>query len=72
MQTIQYFELKINCKILEINLTEDEMKKIKARRQNLLTESKTSILELTNVIGLLTSTTQALLPARLQFQYFQL
>ena len=48
------------------------MKKIKARRQNLLTESKTSILELTNVIGLLTSTTQALLPARLQFQYFQL
>ena len=44
----------------------------KNKMSNLLTKPETSILELTRVIGLLTSTIQAVLPARLQCRYLKL
>ena len=53
----------------EVSLTEEKIQKVKTKCQNLLTEPKTLVLELTKVIDLLTSTIQAVLPARLQCRY---
>ena len=72
VQEIEFLGLKTNSVNLEISLTEEKIQKVKIKRQNLLTEPETSILELTRVIGLLTSTIQAVLPARLQYRYLQL
>ena len=72
VQEIEFLGLKINSVNLEISLTEEKIQKVKTKCQNLLTEPETSILELTRVIGLLTSTIQAVLPARLQCRYLQL
>ena len=58
--------LKINSVNLEIFLTDEKIQNVKAKYQNFLAETKTSILELTKVIGLLTLTIQAVLPARLR------
>ena len=66
VQEIEFLGLKINSVNLEISLTEEKIQKVKTKCQNLLTEPATSILELTSVIGLLTSTIQAVLLARLQ------
>ena len=72
VQEIEYVGLKINSVSLDISLTEEKIQKVKTKCQNLLTETETSILELAQVIGLLASTIQAVLPARLQCQYLQL
>ena len=63
---IKLLVLKINSVNLEIFLTDEKIQNVKAKYQNFLAESKTSILELTKVIGLLTLTIQAVLPARLR------
>ena len=72
VQEIEYVGLKINSVSLDISLTEEKIQKVKTKCLNLLTEPETLILELTQVIGLLASTIQAVLPARLQCQYLQL
>ena len=72
VQEIEFLGLKINSVNLEISLTKEKIQKVKTKCQNLLTEPETSILELTRVIGLLKSTIQAVLPARLQYRYLQL
>ena len=66
VQKIEFLGLKVNSVNLEISLTDEKVQKVKTKCQNLLTEPATSILELTRVIGLLTSTIQAVLLARLQ------
>ena len=72
VQEIKFWGLKINSVNLEIPLTEQKLQKVKPKCQSLLTERETSILEITRVIDFLTSTIQALLPARLQCRYLQL
>ena len=72
VQEIEFLGLKINSVNLEISLTEEKIQKVKTKCQNLLTEPAPSIAELTTAIGLLTSTIQAVLPARLQCWYLQL
>ena len=72
VQEIEFLGLKSNPVNLNISLTEEKIQKVKTKCQNLLTEPATSILELTRVISLLTSTIQAVLPARLQCWYLQL
>ena len=57
VKEIEFVGQKINSINLEISLTEEKIQKVKTKSQNLLTEPETSILELTKVIGLLTSIT---------------
>ena len=72
------FDTSAGDRIFEAKNQLSQPRNISHRREN--TESKnktepepeTSILELTRVIGLLTSTVQAVLPARLQCRYLQL
>ena len=56
---------------MTLALTEEKMKKVILKCQNLLSHPQTTVLELTKLIGLMSSTVQAVLPARLQLRYLQ-
>ena len=65
-QQIDFLGLKIDTHTMTLALTEEKMK-----CQNLLSHSQTTVLELTELISLISSTVQAVLPARLQLRYLQ-
>ena len=65
-QQIDVLGLKIDTHTMTLALTEEKMK-----CQNLLSHSQTTVLELTKLISLMSSTVQAVLPARLQLRYLQ-
>ena len=56
---------------MALALTEEKMKKVILKWQNLLSNPQTNVLELTELIGLMCSTIQAVLTARLQLRYLQ-
>ena len=72
MQEIEFLDLKINSATLELSLNKTKIHKVVSGCQNLLNNPQTSILELTRLIGLLTSTIQAVLPARLNCRFLQI
>ena len=72
VQEIEFLGLKINFVTLELSLNKTKIKKVVPECQNLLNNPQTSILELTRLIGLLTSTIQAVLPARLSCRFLQI
>ena len=65
VQEIEFLGLKMNSVTLELSLSKTKVQKVVSECQNLLNNPQTSILELTRLIGLLKSTIQAVLPARL-------
>ena len=65
-QQIDVLGLKIDTHTMTLALTEENMK-----YQNLLSHFQTTVLELTKLISLMSSTVQAVLPARLQLRYLQ-
>ena len=68
-QQIEFLGLKIDTHTMTLTLTEEKMKKVILKCQNLLSHPQTTALELTKLIGLMPSTVQAVLPARLQLRY---
>ena len=67
-----FLGLAIKSVSLELSLNKTKIQKIVCQKcQNLLNNPQTSILELTRLIGLLTSTIQAVLPARLNCRFLQ-
>ena len=72
VQEIEFLGLTINSVTLELSLNKTKVQKVVSECQNLLNNPQTSILELTRVIGLLTSTIQAVLPARLNCRFLQI
>ena len=72
VQEIEFLGLKINSITLELSLNKTKIQKVVPECQNLLNNRQTSILELTRLIGLLTSTIQAVLPARLSCRFLQI
>ena len=72
MQEIEFLDLKINSATLELSLNKTKIHKVVSGCQNLLNNPQTSILELTRLIGLLMSTIQAVLPARLNCRFLQI
>ena len=56
---------------MTLALIEEKMKKVILKCQNLLSHPQTTVLELRKLIGLMSSTVQAVLPARLQLRYLQ-
>ena len=62
----------INSVTLELSLNKTKILKVVSECQNLLKNPQTSILELTRLIGLLTSINQAVLPARLNCRFLQI
>ena len=72
VQEIEFLGLKINSVTLELSLNKTKTQKVVPECQNLLNNPQTSILELTWLIGLLTSTIQAVLPARLSCRFLEI
>ena len=52
-------------------LTPEKLMKVTSQSLEIYETEKTSILQLTKLIGLLSSTAEAVLPAQLQFWYLQ-
>ena len=72
VQEIEFLGLTINSVTLELSLNKTKIQKVVSECQNLLNNIQTSILELTRLIGLLTPTIQAVLPARLNCCFLQM
>ena len=70
-QQIEFLGLEIDTHSMTSALTEEKKEKVILKRQNLLSHPQTTVLELTQLIGLMSSTVQADLPARLQIRYLQ-
>ena len=64
--------LTINSVTLELSLNKTKIQKVVSECKNLLNNPQMSILELTRLIGLLTSIFQAVLPARLNSRFLQI
>ena len=56
---------------MEMSLSEEKVQKIIEKCQKLLVQEKVSIRELSQLIGTLSSTVLAVLPAPLQYRYLQ-
>ena len=72
VQEIEFLDLITNSVTLELSLKKTKILKVVSECQNLLNNPQTSILELTSLIGLLTSIIQAVLPARLNWHFLQM
>ena len=70
-QQIEFLDLKIDTHTMTLALTEEKMKKVILKCQNLLSHPQTTVLELTKLVGLMSSIVQAVLPAHLQLMYLQ-
>ena len=68
---LEFLGLQINTCSMVLSLSEEKMKKVISLCQDLLSHPQTTVLELKKLIGLLSSTVQAVLPARLQLRYLQ-
>ena len=56
---------------MTLALSEEKLKHVCQQFQEIFTQPKTSVLNLTKLIDLLLSTVQTILQARIQFQYLQ-
>ena len=72
LQEIEFLDLRNNSTTLELSLNKMEIQEVASECQNLLNNPQTSILELTKLIGLLTSTIEAVLPAGLNGRFLQM
>ena len=72
VQEIEFLRLTINSVTLELSLNKTKIQKVVSECQNLLNNPQTTILELTRLIGLLGSTIQVVLQARLNCRFLQM
>ena len=72
LQEIEFLDLRNNSITLELSLNKMKIQEVTSECQNLLNNPQTSILELTKLIGLLTSTIEAVLPAGLNCRFLQM
>ena len=63
-QQIEFLGLKIDTRTMTLALTEEKMEKLILKCQNLFSHPQTAVLELTKLIGLMSSTVQAVLLAK--------
>ena len=61
----------VDSLIMTLSLPEKKVSKVQKQCQELLQKTQVSILELTKIIGLLSSTIQSVLPAQINFRYVQ-
>ena len=71
VQEIEFFGLIVNSQTMTLSLPEEKIVKIKDQCLSLYKASEVSLLDLTKLIGTISSTIRAVLPARLQFRFLQ-
>ena len=67
VKQIEFLGLVINTDKMTFALSEKKLKHMSQQCQEIFKQPKTSVSNLTKLIGLLSSTVQAILPARIQF-----
>ena len=70
-QRIEFFGVTVDSLNMNLSLPEKKVSKVQKQYQELLQKTQVSILELTKLIGLLSLTSQAVLPAQINFRYLQ-
>ena len=70
-QKMKFLGLIIDSVAMTLSLTKQKLHKIMLWCSQTFNNPKVSILELTKLIGVMSSTVQAVLPARIQFRYLQ-
>ena len=68
---VDFLKLTVDSLIMTLSLPEKKMSKVQKQRLKLLQKTQVSILELTNLMGLLSSTIQAVLPGKINLRYLQ-
>ena len=70
-QEIELLGLIVNSQTMTLPLPAEKIGKVKDQNLRLYKASEVSLLDLTKIIGTLSSTIQVVLPARLQFRFLQ-
>ena len=70
-QKIEFLGMEIDSIKMTLSLTPYKVQKVVKTCQNLLRSHSTTLLELTRVVGLLSSTIQAVEPAKIQLRFLQ-
>ena len=68
VKQLEFLGLQINTEKMTLSLSEEKLTHIIQQCQGVYSRTKTSVLSLTKLTGLLSSTVQALLPGKIQFQ----
>ena len=68
---LEFLGMQIDTTNMCLFLTKEKLEKVTQKCWELYNHPKTNILELTRLIGLLSSTIQAVLPARIQLRYLE-
>ena len=72
VQTIEYLGLLLNSIQMSLSLTEEKVKGILQECNIIFSMKEITVFQLTQLVGLLSSTIQAVLPAQIQFRYLQI
>ena len=72
VQTIEYLGLVINSIQMTLSLTEEKVKEILQECKIIFSMEQVTVLQLTQLVDLLSSTLEAVLPAQIQCHYLQL
>ena len=70
-QEIEFLGMIVNSKTLTLSFSQEKVPKIKSQCLEVYRAQEITLLERTRLLAALTSTIQAILPARLQFRYLQ-
>ena len=68
---IEFLGVTLDSLMMNLSLLEKKMSKVQKQCLERLQKTQVSIIELRKLIGLLPSTTQAVLPAQINFRYLQ-
>ena len=71
VKQMEFLGLVIDTEKMDFALSEKKLKHVPQQCLEIFKQPKTSILNPTKLIGLLLSTVQAILPARIKFRYLQ-
>ena len=71
LKQIEFLGVVIDTEKMTLALPKKKLQHVFQQCKEIFTQPKTSVLNLTKLIGLLSSTIQAILPVRIQFSYLQ-
>ena len=71
VKQLEFLGLQINTREMTLSLSEEKLTHIIQQCQEIYSQTRTSVLSLTKLIGLLSSTVQAILPGKIQFRFLQ-
>ena len=71
VKQLEFLGLQINTEEMTLSLSEEKLTHIIQQCQEVYSQPRTSVLSLNKLVGLLSSTVQAILPGKIQFHFLQ-